>query len=55
MLTLGALMASQEVLSCQSWWQLGMLPGRRCGCLDTLTEAWRHGCSVCCANNVLNK
>lgn len=27
-------MAPQEVLSCQSWWQLGMLPGRQCGCLD---------------------
>lgn len=54
-LALGVLMASQGVLSCQFWWELGMWPGRRCGCLDILIEAWRHGCSLYCANNVRNK
>lgn len=42
-------------VSCQFWWELGMWSGRRCSCLDILIEAWRHGCSLYCANNVLDK
>lgn len=39
---------SQEVLSCQFWWELGMWLGRLCGRLDILIEAWRHSCSLLC-------
>lgn len=42
LLVLGVLTASQGLLSCQFWWELGMWPGRRCGCLDILIEAWRQ-------------